>query len=130
MKLLPLELNSIDNDHIIEPDYEMETEDTVVGTMPEMSKKLFTLGILLEKDANQHMLDSKYCMDKSKKLELEAKAQELAIKCSVVKALVWIDIRDTLGLWGTNLGVRCGFKVVTYPNQNDNMPPFLKRLFE
>lgn len=127
LKLLPIELDSVQN--IIEPDYPIEKDDRIVGQMPESTKKLFTLGRLLEKDALQSAVNSHYCTDKGQKLELDAKANEYKDKSQVVKLLMWIGIRDELGLWGENIGIRTGFKVVITPGHEDDVPPFLRRLF-
>lgn len=127
LKLLPMELDSIQN--IIEPDHPIEKNDNVVGQMSETAKKLFTLGRLLEKDASQNALDSHYCTDKAQKLEREAKAGEYAAKAQAVKLLMWIGIRDELRLWGEDVGVRSGFVVVVTKADNNDIPPFLKRLF-
>jgi len=128
LKLLPLELDGIDNDHIIEPDYPITKDDKVIGTMSESIKKLFTLGRLLEKDAKQTALDMEFCTDRTKKREMVAKVAELAAKSTVIKHLVWIGIRDETGEWLETVGVRSGFKVVIASEQPDDMPPFMKRI--
>ena len=128
LQLLTLELNSIAKSDIIEPDHAPENGDLPVGEMPDMARRLFSLGRLLEKDGVQCQIDAHYCNDKVKKLELEARCQELKAKSSVLMELMWIGIRDELGLWNENVGVRSGFKVVMRPDTGGDMPPFLKRL--
>jgi len=41
---------------------------------------------------------------------------------------MWISLRDELGLWGANVGVRPGYKVVTMPDDSDDIPPIIKRI--
>ena len=128
LKLLPMELDTIKG--FIEPEFTIKNTDKVVGEMSELTKKLFTLGRLLEKDGNQNKLDSHYCADNEHKLELEAKAAEYTMKAQAVKILMWIGVREELQLWSANIGIRSGFKVVVIPdNDNDDIPPFLKSLF-
>ncbi len=127
LKLLPMELDSVHD--IINPEEPVDKGEKIVGQMPESVKKLFTLGRLLEKDANQSLLDGRYCPDKERKLELEAKAAEYGAKSTVIKMLMWIGIRDEFGLWGSNVGIRNGFKVVVVPNTNDDAQSFFGHLF-
>lgn len=127
LKLLPIELSSIDEPDIIEPEHPLEKNDHLVGEMSDMIKRLFTLGWLLQKDAKQSSLDAQYCTDKVKKVELQSKARELTAKSNVLKELMWIGIQDELGLWNENTGIRTGFKVVTTStSEDDGIPPFLR----
>lgn len=126
LKLLPLELSGISANDIAEPEYEMEEGDREAGIMSEDVKRLFTLGRQLEKDSTQNMLDGKYCTDKARKLELEAKAYELEAKSRAIKELMWISIRDELGLWTEGTGIRRGFKVVVTKEKENDLPPFLR----
>ena len=121
LQLLPLELSGIDE--LVEPSYPVEENECQVGIMSNMSRRLFTLGQALEKEANQANLDAKYCIDKVKKAELQSKAHEFMIKANVIKELMLIDIKDDYGLWSEHVGVRMGFKVVTISVNKDNMPP-------
>lgn len=129
LKLLPLELSGIDESDLIEPGFKPEKNDNVVGEMPDMCRRLFTLGLGLEKTARQYLLDAQYCTDKAVKSQLLAKANESAKKAQVLMLLMWIGIRDELELWGENIGMREGFKVVTRPDMDDDVPPFFKGLF-
>ena len=127
LKLLPLELSGVKESEFIEPDHPLEKSDQVVGDMSDTAKRLFTLGRLMEKDASQFRLDAHYCNDEAKKSELAAKSDELAAKATFVRDLMWIGIRDELGLWGKGIGVRPEFKVVTMPDISDDIPPIIKR---
>ena len=130
LKLLPLELSGMDKVEIIEPEYPVGKNDHLVGEMSDMTRRLFTLGRLLEKDANQSKLDAQYCPDKARKAELQSRANEFMVKSNIIKELMWVGIKDEFGLWNISIGVRAGFKVVTMPDsQNDDIPPFFKGLF-
>ena len=128
LKLLPLELDGINKLEYIEPDHPSEKGDHSVGEMSDTTRQLYTLGILLEKDGRQHQLDAHYCDDKTRKLELEAKAVEFLSKATIIRELMWIGIKDEFGLWGENIGVRRGFKVVIRPKEGGDIPPFIKRI--
>jgi hypothetical protein len=119
IKLLPLELDSIKDSDIIEPDWEVQSGDCIVGEMSYTMKRLFTLSRILEKEADQLMLTRKYCANKEMKLELEAKINQYRTKAEFVKLAAWISVKDELGLWHKNVGVRFGFKVVTFEAQDD-----------
>ena len=129
LKLLPLELSGIDEPDLVEPGYTLGRNDNPVGEMSDMVKRLFTLGQLLEKDANQANLDARFCTDRRKKVELQTRANEFITKATVIKELMWISIKDEFGLWNMNVGVRAGFKVVTMPDNEDSIPPFFRGLF-
>jgi len=128
LKLLPLELSSIADNDIVEPTSQVEEGDHIIGDMSNSVKQLFTLGRMLEKDAKQNMLDCQYCTDTVKKQELEAKATELEAKSLIISLLMWISIRDELGIWTEDIGIRCGFRVVVTKEKEDDLPPFLRRL--
>jgi len=127
LKLLPLELDGINKSDFIEPDHPLTKGDQEVGEMSVMSRQLYSLGISLEKAANQHNLDATYCNDSAKKPELEARATELMSKARILKELMWVGIRDEFGLWGENIGVRVGYKVVSRPSDTD-IPPIMRLL--
>lgn len=128
LKLLPLELDGINKPEYIEPDHPLAKGEHSIGEMSDMTRQLYTLGILLEKDGRQHQLDANYCDDRAKKLELETKAAEFLSKSNIIRELMWIGIKDEFGLWGENIGVRIGFKVVTRLKKDDDIPPFLKKI--
>lgn len=127
LKILPLALSEMDESDIMEPEHPIGENDHLIGEMSDITRRLFTLGRLLQKDATQSALDAQYCNDKTKKAELQARASEFAAKSKVLKDIMWIGIHDEFGLWGVSTGVRSGFKVVTIPDDN-GMPPFLKGL--
>lgn len=128
MKLLELELSSMDKGEIIEPPAEMEQGDRAVGEMSDAVRRLYTLGRMLRKNASQLALDCHYCSDKTKRVELEARTSELTAKAQAIIDIMWIAIKDELSLWGENVGIRIGFKVVTSSESPNGMPPFLRRL--
>lgn len=125
IKLLPLELDSIKDADIIDPGQELREGDHVVGDMSRTAKQLFTLARMLEREADQLLLTRKYCVDKRLASELDAKIDQYKTKSQFVRDALWISIKDDMGLWSTNAGVRIGFKVVTYEcDEADN--PFRK----
>ena len=128
LKLLTLELDSINESDIIEPVCTPQKDDHPVGEMSDAARRLFTLARLLEKDAKQCQLDANFCGDKTIRLELEARGYELAAKSEATQALMWISIRDEFKVWHESVGVRSSFKVVVSPNADNDIPPFLKKL--
>ena len=114
-------------EQIIDPGYKLEKGDTVIGEMPLDSKKLFALALELERLSKQNKLDAEFCADPIAKAEFLVKAEEFGAKCNVLRSIMWIGVRDSLGLWDKSVGVRAGFKIVTRAN-NDNMPPIFRIL--
>lgn len=119
IKLLPLELDSIKDSDIIEPDWEVESGDFTVGVMSDAMKRLFTLHRMLEKEADQLVLTHKYASGKATKLELEARINQYKSKAEFVRHAMWISIKDEMGLWHENTGLRIGFKVVTFVDESN-----------
>lgn len=130
LKLLPLELSEMSESEIIEPRHPTGKSDTLVGEMSDMSKRLFTLAQSLDKAGNQCKLDAQYCPNKTERMELAAKTNEFLSKAETLRTLMWIGIKDEYGLWNAPIGVRIGFKIVTTPTDEDDMPPFLKGFFK
>lgn len=129
LKLLQLELDSINESDIIEPNHPVGDDDRVVGDMSDIDKRLFTLGNLMERDAKQSHLDATYCNDSAKKVELIAKANEFIAKSSIIHDMMWVNIKEELGLWtGAAIGVRAGSKVVVRPP--DEIPPIIRGFLE
>jgi hypothetical protein len=128
IKLLPLELDSIKAADYIEPEWEMESKDRVVGEMSQTARQLFTLSRMLEREADQLTVAHKYCASKSMKSELEGKIDQYKAKSQLLKGAVWISLKDEHKLWGENVGIRAGFKVVTFEDANSSDNPW-GRLF-
>lgn len=128
LKLLPMELADIKESNYIQPGATLGKDDQEIGVMSDFCKQLWTLGKQMEKDAMQHHLDSHYCNDKGKQVELQTKENELAAKSETLKSLMWIAIKDELGLWDKHIGIREGFKIVVMPDESDDIPPIIRRL--
>ena len=129
LKLLPMELGSIEEKDFIEPNTEIASNETIIGDMPETSKRLYTLRTLLSKDYNQCNLDAHYSTDKDKKQELVTKAAEFKYKAEAINYLMWIAIRDEIGGWDRAIAVRTGFKVVEKRLDNDQLRQLFQGLF-
>lgn len=113
ISLLPLDLDNITPEQIIEPTDELSPGDEEIGIMPETSRKLFTFGRMMERDSGLRQLDARLTNDQNTRAGLLSKAFELGTKCNLIRDLMWIDIRDELHLWHyTDIGIRRGFKVV------------------
>ena len=129
LQSLPEKLDGINEWDIIEPSYPIEEADSQIGEMSDLCKRLFTLGRQLEKEAKQYQLNAQFCSDEAEKLELNAKAHELADKSNTIKSIMWISLRDEFGVWSDSVGVRVGFKVVASSETENNIPPIIRGLF-
>ncbi len=128
-KLLPLELSEIPETELAEPRHPMQQNDRQVGDMSLLAKKLFTLAMLLDKSGSQNKLDAQYCNDKTERERLMARASEYSSKAEALRTLMWIGIKDEFGLWNDSIGVRVGFRIVISPQNENDLPPFLKNMF-
>jgi hypothetical protein len=127
VKLLPIELDNIKASDIIEPNFKAEKGDRIVGTMSDATKRLFTLCCWLEKEADQAILDRKYCT-KSDEERLDIKINQCKVRASFIRTAMWISIKDELGLWNSNIGIRSGFKVVTMEDSEGDIGNIMRRM--
>jgi hypothetical protein len=124
-KLLNMELDSIDN--IIPPSDELNEGERYIGDMSELDKKLFTLATMLEREANQNLLDSRYSAEKSQKVILSAKATECMIKSNTVGHILDVSIREELKEWSAHqIRLSPDFKVYAVDKPQNNF----MRMFE
>ena len=99
LKLLPIELSSIEEREFVEPETELRENDKVIGTMSDTVKQLYTLCHSLSKSASQCALDHKFCTDKTEKAELQARVGELIDKAKALDVIMWVLIKEDVKLW-------------------------------
>ena len=126
LELLPLELKQVKR--FIEPDSDVAGGETIVGDMSDEHKALYSLTRYIAKEASDIQSDLLICSDNEE--EKKAMACALAAKANLINDLFWIVLKNDLSLWSCPeaLGVRRGFKVVTY-RPKPKMPDFLSGFF-
>ena len=125
LKLLPLELKEVK--HLTEPVEEVKEGETVVGTISEDLKKLYTFFKTLEKEANLMEVELKYIKATPEQF---GKLAEKKNKAGILRGIFTIGIYDELGLWShpEPADIRSGWRVVEYKHQS--FPGFLGNLFK
>ncbi len=121
-KLLPLEVREMPESEIIEPDREPGYHDHVVleGEISLELKRLYTLAIKVQEEAEKAQLAARYCRDPQNKQRLEEQANEYFGKANCLGLIFWISLRDETHLWGQPMSQVCkGWKVV-----RTDPPPF------
>jgi len=121
-KLLPLEIKEMPESEIIEPDREPGPHDQIVldSEISLELKKLYTLAIKLQEEAEKAQLAARYCRDPQNKQRLEEQANEYFGKANCLGMIFWVSLRDETHLWGEQMSqVRKGWKVV-----RTDPPPF------
>ena len=116
LALLGLELDSLDEKDIYEPDHEVSPKDKKCGDLNDNLIKLYSLWQNCEKSAAEKMMEARYSRGtEDQKAEASLKAYELGSKASFIGELFWIEVKDTCHLWDKeNIGVRRGRIVVWY----------------
>lgn len=127
IKLLPLEINEIKPDDYIEPAFPLEKRDHEVGAMTDELKKLYTLWRLVEKEAAQTYIEFKY--SKTHDDSILMKSVELRDKSEILKELFWVSLKDEFKLWAKDVGVRKGYIVVWFENEEQSPGDILRGLF-
>lgn len=123
LKLLPLELNGIEENEFCEPETEVDpTKDHMVGEMSLDLKRIYTHWRGLRESADRAVLDAKYAKGNDQREALFMRAIELHEKAEVMEDIFWISLKDEFGLWGrensdNTTGVRKGFKVVSLKSE-------------
>ena len=106
LKLLPLELQEITD--FIEPPQKVVRGDNLVGVMSDDLKKLYTLWMLVDKEAEQSKLNYRF----THKPEDEHKALEYGAKTEALRCLFWVCLKEEFDLWSKSIsGIREGWQV-------------------
>jgi hypothetical protein len=95
-KLLPLEIKEMPESEIIEPDREPGPHDQIVldSEISLELKKLYTLAIKLQEEAEKAQLAARYCRDPQNKQRLEEQANEYFGKANCLGMIFWVSLRD------------------------------------
>ena len=119
LKLLPLEIQEVDV--LIEPTDEVKEGETIVGTISDDLKKLWTLCRSMKKSAELLSIEVKY---KQADAEATGKVSELLTKARALEMIFWIGIFDELQLWGhpEQPGLRVGWQVVEFKRPEMILP--------
>ena len=113
---IAIELANFADEGLVEPDAKAEGEETVVGTAPLETRKLYALWMRWERFAAENMVEYKYSSKDDSYLK---KAIEFDHKAQVIRELFWISLKDAFNLWGKHsVGIRQNWTVVWFENEN------------
>ncbi|MBI4215254.1 MAG: hypothetical protein HY602_00835 [Parcubacteria group bacterium] len=119
LEALQLELDFIEDAHLVEPEGEVEANEKIVGEASAVSRKLFTFARKLEAEANRFFAEAISSPKKDDRQKAQTGYVRLKTKSDVVRAIFWLQIKDELDLWGDDgdvIGIRAGWKVVSFSN--------------
>ena len=121
LKILPMELSSIDAKEFIEPDEKIDQRaDVVVGEASDDLKRIYTLVNKLQEVGARYAVDARFSKDNRFRLDAEKRAFELKRKVDTLLDIFWITLKDDFDLWDKDsVGIRKGWKV-TY--RKDGLP--------
>ena len=124
LKMLPLELSEVT--HLTEPVEEVKEGETIIGTISEDLKKLYTFFKAIEKEANLLEVELRYTKATPEQF---GKLAEKKNKAKILQGIFIIGIYDELGLWSHPelADVRSGWRVVEYKPQS--LPGLLGNYF-
>jgi len=119
LALLSLELSSLDEKDLYEPDLELGPKDKKCGGLDDNLVKLYSFWQNCEKSAAGKIMEARFSHgNEDQKKEAALKAFELRSKAAFVEDLFWIEVKDTCHLWDKeNIGVRKGRVVVWYEQE-------------
>jgi len=119
LKILSIELSSIDAKEFIEPNTEVDLRsDVVVGDADDELKRVYALTEKLQEAAARYSIDARFSKDNRLRSDAEKKAYELRKKVEILMEIFWITLKDKFDLWDKNsVGIRKGWKVV-YSKEN------------
>ena len=127
LKLLPLELQEITD--FMDPPQKLCEGDNIVGVMSDDLKRLYTLWMLIDKEAEQAKLDYRF----SHKLEDEYRALEYTSKSQALRCIFWVCLDEEFNLWSKDIsGIRKGWQVCWTDKSNYKSPftDLFRGLFE
>ena len=115
VSMLNIELGSLDESELFEPEQEKTTRDHVVGEMSLPLVKLFTLWRLTDKDLDERAMKLKWqskC-DSGSMEDFLQEARKLKSRSEVLETIFWHALREEFNLWDKDvIGVRKGRLVV------------------
>lgn len=126
VKLIPLELKEFPDDKLVSLDFNSQPDDHEVGVLPEELRKLYSMYVMTQQEAEKSALDYKYASPMNKEAT-EARCRELSYKANALGHIFWIAVHDEFNLWNRQyVGIRNNWKVVWYEHDENEMPPFLR----
>ena len=128
--LIKLDLDSLKEEELFEPNVPLSPEDTLIGDMTLDHKKLFTLMTLTLKQSQEIQLKARFSNPESQNRLFEEFAL-LNSKYDLLSDMFWFEVKLTHKdlVNKTSIGVRQGYKIV-WNNARPNPLDFLKRMFE
>ncbi len=114
LDIIKLETENMSPEDFIEPQHELETEESVVGEVgDERLKRLFGLAMQWNREAVDCVRRASKTDDPAARDEDLALATELRKKSQILFDIFWTSLKDEYGLWDKDIiGVRRGWKVV------------------
>lgn len=108
------ELGSLDPNNLHEPNGQVKINDHVVGEIADADlKRLLNLIMVLEKSANQNLLEAHYAKNKLDQDLFFYNATELVNKADFLSEIFWASIKDSFDLWRKpQVAIRRDWKVV------------------
>lgn len=116
LALLNLELDSLGEKDLYEPEQELGPKDEKCGVLNDNLIKLYSLWQNCEKTAAEKMMEARFSHGtEDQRNEAGLRTLELKTKAELVGELFWIEVKDACHLWDKdNIGVRKGRIVVWY----------------
>lgn len=134
-----VQIREVDPDDYLEPKKSPGIYELTGHVMNDFEKKIFTVFQRIISEMEQlrkDIIESKIAKNDVGKTE--AKIRELLDKKRHVKGLLYFSISDRLNMWGTNLGVTSGWKIIIPDDEAQReeiiatieIPKELRHLFE
>ncbi|MEK7066975.1 MAG: hypothetical protein AAB949_01210 [Patescibacteria group bacterium] len=129
LKMLAMELSSIDTKEYYEPEDEVDSKfDAVAGEASDEIKRIYMLAEKLREAGARYIVDARFSRDNQLRTDAQKKAYELKQKTEVLMQIIWITLKDDFDLWDKySIGIRKGWKVV-YRREDAPPPTFLDLL--
>ena len=110
-------LSMISEDELLQPDGEIdEATETVLGVAPLIEQRRFTYAEKLEEQATRMIVDARFTREGSdEKEKMVRKSFELTMKSSLLRDMLWTNLKDQFDCWAPHLyiGLRKDYVVVT-----------------
>jgi hypothetical protein len=112
------------------PEHPVEQNETVLGDCPESCRKMFALSRYCAREQERAGVELKYITgEDTALLAMHSMNHE---KSSILKEIVWASLAHHFQTWGMRkvLGLRTGWKVVTYEDTTGNPIEKLIKMFK
>ncbi len=108
------DIEEVSGDGLPVPDAPVGEGEQELGVATPDQQKLYLLAMRWEKAAAECAIAARFARQQEDKQRFNARGVSFLHKACLIKEGFWIELRDTFHLWEQSVGIRDGWKVVSF----------------